>query len=138
MAKLRRIGRRFPDYGWSWPTGSLDQLLKAALLPDEEAASLCAARWLDENDIDKVSFREHRLLAAISDRFGRKLAGHKAYPRLVGLQKMLWTKSRMAMREAEPALQAMVEAGCAVMLIKGASRIAVNASGAIPWTFFPE
>jgi len=41
---------------------------------------------------------------------------------------MLWTKSRMAMREAEPALQAMVEAGCAVMLIKGASRIAVNAS----------
>jgi hypothetical protein len=125
---IRRIGRRFPDYGWSWPTGKLDQLLKAALLPDEEAACQHAARWLDENDIDLVSFREHRLLAAISDRFGRKLAAHPAYPRLVGLQKMLWTKSRMAMREAEPALQAMVEAGCAIMLIKGASRIAVNAS----------
>lgn len=125
---IRRIGRRFPDYGWSWPTGKLDQLLKAALLPDEEAACQHAARWLDENDINLVSFREHRLLAAISDRFGRKLAAHPAYPRLVGLQKMLWTKSRMAMREAEPALQAMVEAGCAVVLIKGASRIAVNAS----------
>ncbi|WP_204310774.1 hypothetical protein, partial [Escherichia coli] len=75
------------------------------------------------NDIDHVSFREHRLLAAISDRFGRKLAAHPAYPRLVGLQKMLWTKSRMAMREAEPALSAMVEAGCTVMLIKGASRV---------------
>src|SRR5882757_4397993 len=122
MAKMRRIGRRFPDYGWSWPTGSLDQLLKAALLPDEEAAGLCAARWLDENDIDKVSFREHRLLAAICDRFGRKLAAQPAYPRLAGLQKMLWTKSRMAMREAEPALQAMVDAGASVMLIKGASR----------------
>ncbi|TGT79169.1 hypothetical protein EN807_34740, partial [Mesorhizobium sp. M5C.F.Ca.ET.164.01.1.1] len=60
MAKIRRIGRRFPDYGWSWPTGSLDRLLKAALLPDEEAARLCAAGWLDENDIDHVSFREHR------------------------------------------------------------------------------
>ena len=127
-SSIRHIGRRFPDYGWSWPTGKLDQLLKAALLPDEEAACQHAARWLDENDIDLVSFREHRLLAAISDRFGRKLAAHPAYPRLVGLQKMLWTKSRMAMREAEPALQAMVEAGCAVMLIKGASRIAVNAS----------
>ncbi|CCV03730.1 conserved hypothetical protein [Mesorhizobium metallidurans STM 2683] len=125
---IRRIGRRFPDYGWSWPTGKLDQLLKAALLPDEEAACQCAMRWLDENDIDLVSFREHRLLAAISDRFGRKLAVHAAYPRLVGLQKMLWTKSRMAMREAEPALKAMVEAGSAVMLIKGASRIAVDAS----------
>ncbi|MEZ2328584.1 nucleotidyltransferase family protein [Mesorhizobium sp. RCC_202] len=128
MAKTRRIGRRFPDYGWSWPTGSLDQLLKAALLPNEEAASLCATRWLDENDIDKVSFREHRLLAAICDRFGRKLAAQPAYPRLAGLQKMLWTKSRMAMREAEPALQAMVDAGCEVMLIKGASRIALDAA----------
>ena len=93
---VRHIGRRFPDYGWSWPTGKLDQLLKAALLPDAEAACQHAARWLDENDIDLVSFREHRLLAAISDRFGRKLATHPAYPRLVGLQKMLWTKSRMA------------------------------------------
>ncbi|MEO5759662.1 MAG: nucleotidyltransferase family protein [Mesorhizobium sp.] len=129
MAKgLRRISRRFPDYGWSWPTGKLDQLLKAALLPDEDAACQYAARWLDENDIDLVSFREHRLLAAISDRFGRKLAGHSAYPRLVGLQKMLWTKSRMAMREADPALKAMVDGGADIMLIKGASRIAVNAS----------
>jgi hypothetical protein len=128
MAKMRRIGRRFPDYGWSWPTGSLDQLLKAALLPDGEAARLCAEGWLDENDIDHVSFREHRLLAAISDRFGRKLAGHAAHPRLVGLQKMLWTKSRMAMREAEPALKAMADAGCTVMLIKGASRIALDAA----------
>src|SRR6188472_3432910 len=125
---VRHIGRRFPDYGWSWPTGKLDQLLKAALLPDKEAACQHAARWLDENDIDLVSFREHRLLAAISDRFGRKLAAHPAYPRLVGLQKMLWTKSRMAMREAEPALQAMADGGADIMLIKGASRVALNAS----------
>ena len=128
LLPLRNIGRRFPDYGWSWPTGGLDQLLKAALLQDEDAACQCAVRWLDENDIDLVSFREHRLLAAISDRFGRRLAGHSAHPRLVGLQKMLWTKSRMAMREAEPALKAMVENGAEIMLIKGASRIALDAS----------
>ncbi|MER8806735.1 nucleotidyltransferase family protein [Mesorhizobium australicum] len=128
MAGIRRISRRFPDYGWSWPTGGLDQLLKAALLADEHAAAGCALQWLSANDIDLVSFREHRLLAAICDRFGRKLAGHSAYPRLIGLQKMLWTKSRMAMREAEPALQAMTDSGCLVMLIKGASRIALNAS----------
>ncbi|MER9327783.1 nucleotidyltransferase family protein [Mesorhizobium sp. M0152] len=123
---IRRIGRRFPDYGWSWPTGGLDQLLKAALLANEDAAASYATLWLDANDIDLVSFREHRLLAAVSDRFGRKLAGHTAYPRLVGLQKMLWTRSRMAMREAEPALKAMADAGCMVMLIKGASRIALD------------
>jgi GNAT superfamily N-acetyltransferase len=122
----RRIGRRFPDYGWAWPTNGLDRLLKAVLLPDHEAAQAEALRWLDANDIDAVEFREHRLLAAIADRFGKALGGHAAYPRLAGLQKMLWTKSRLAMREAEPALKAMVGAGAPIMLLKGASRIAVE------------
>ncbi|CAN7247835.1 nucleotidyltransferase family protein [Aminobacter sp. LjRoot7] len=122
----RRIGRRFPDYGWAWPTNGLDQLLKAVLLPDHEAAQAQAVRWLDANDIDAVEFREHRLLAAIADRFGKALAAHAAYPRLAGLQKMLWTKSRLAMREAEPSLKAIVEAGVPIMLLKGASRIAVE------------
>ncbi|MBB6468319.1 hypothetical protein HNQ96_004203 [Aminobacter lissarensis] len=122
----RRIGRRFPDYGWAWPTNGLDRLLKAVLLPDHEAAQAQVLRWLDANDIDAVEFREHRLLAAIADRFGKALAEHAAYPRLAGLQKMLWTKSRLAMREAEPALKAIVEAGVPIMLLKGASRIAVD------------
>lgn len=128
MAILRRIGRRFPDYGWSWPTGGLDQLLKAALLADEDAARRNATAWLDRHDIDKVDFREHRLLAAIADRFGKTLSAHAAYPRLAGLQRMLWTKSRMAMREAEPALAAMTAESCAVMLLKGAGRLAVDPS----------
>ncbi|MDH4988028.1 nucleotidyltransferase family protein [Aminobacter anthyllidis] len=122
----RRIGRRFPDYGWAWPTNGLDRLLKAVLLPDQIAAQAQASKWLDANDIDAVEFREHRLLAAIADRFGKALAAHPAYPRLAGLQKMLWTKSRLAMREAEPALKAMVGAGAPIMLLKGASRIAVE------------
>ncbi|GAA2830303.1 putative nucleotidyltransferase-like protein [Aminobacter aminovorans] len=127
MASMsRRIGRRFPDYGWAWPTNGLDQLLKAVLLPDHHAAQAQALLWLDANDIDAVEFREHRLLAAIADRFGKALAAHAAYPRLAGLQKMLWTKSRLAMREAEPALKAIVDAGVPIMLLKGASRIAVE------------
>ncbi|WP_378948489.1 nucleotidyltransferase family protein [Mesorhizobium sp. ANAO-SY3R2] len=123
---MRRISRRFPDYGWAWPTRGLDQLLKAVLLPDQQVAHAEAASWLDSNDIDLVEFREHRLLAAIADRFGKALSSHPAYPRLAGLQKMLWTKSRLAMREAEPALLAMVDAGVSVMLLKGASRIATD------------
>ena len=98
---FRRISRRFPDYGWAWPTNELDRLLKAVLLPDQRAAQAQASRWLDGNDIDAVEFREHRLLAAIADRFGKALGAHSAHPRLAGLQKMLWTKSRLAMREAK-------------------------------------
>ena len=123
---VRIISRRFPDYGWAWPVGRLDQLLKAALLRDESASLQLACAYLDENDIDLVSSREHRLLAAIGDRFGNRLAGHPTYARLAGLQKMLWTRSRLAMHEAAPALKLMAGPQRNVMLFKGAGRIAVD------------
>jgi hypothetical protein len=126
-APTRPVSRGFPDYGWAWPRGSLDQLLKAALLPEEDAALVVARDWLGRHDIDQADFREHRLLATISHRFGKALAGHPAYPRLVGLRRQLWTKSRMAAREAEPALRAIAGAGIPLLLIKGAGRIARDA-----------
>lgn len=122
---MRRVSRSFPDNGWAWPDAGLDQLLKAALLADG-AALVQAEDWLARHDIDIAGFREHRLLAAIALRFGKRLSGHPAYPRLAGLQKMLWSRSRFAMREAEPVLKALVEADCPVMLIKGAARIALD------------
>lgn len=117
------FSRRFPGYGWAWPGGTLDQLLKAVLLPEDVALGL-ARQWLATNDIEAAGFREHRLLASLSERFGRQLAGHEAYPRLVGLQKMLWSRSRLAMREAVPVLEAIVATGHPLMLIKGAAQVA--------------
>lgn len=122
---MREVGRRFPDYGWAWPRGDLDRLLKAALLADEAAALAEAVAWLAANDIDDVTFREQRLLTAIADRFGRRLAASPAFPRLVGLQRHLWSRSRLALHEAREALAALVDAGIGCMLIKGASRIAL-------------
>lgn len=120
---MDRFSRRFPGYGWAWPSGSLDQLLKAVLLP-EDAALAIARHWLATHDIETAGFREHRLLASLSDRFGRRLADDEAYPRLAGLQKMLWSRSRLAMREAIPVLGAITGAGHQVMLIKGAAQVA--------------
>ena len=127
MRQARPIGRRFPDYGWAWPSASLDQLLKAVLLPNDEAADRLALGWLDSHDINDASFAEHRLLAALAERHGKRLAAHPAYPRMAGLQKMLWSRSRLAYREARPVLAALSGAGCPVMLLKGASRIALDA-----------
>ncbi len=124
---MRQVSRHFPDHGWAWPDDGLDQLLKAALLVDD-VALIQAENWLANHNIETAGFREHRLLAAIAHRFGKKLSAHSAYPRLVGLQKMLWSRSRFAMREAEPVLKALVGQGCAVMLIKGAARIALDAT----------
>ncbi|MCQ2005405.1 nucleotidyltransferase family protein [Rhizobium sp. NRK18] len=117
---------RFPNADWAWPRGSLDQLLQAVLLPDGGVALSVFRLWLQQNDIDHVSFREHRLLAAIAARFGKALSDCPEYPRLVGLQRMLWTRSRMALKETLPTLARMADSGLPVMLIKGASRIAIN------------
>lgn len=122
----RRL-RRFPGHGWAWPSGARDRLLRAALLADDAAALGEARRWLDEYDIDSAEFAEHRLLVAIAAR-RVALADHPAWPRLAGLQKMLWTRSQLALRDSLPALRALDAAGIPLMLFKGASRIAVDAS----------
>lgn len=120
------VGTRFPDLGWAWPSGDLDLLLRAVAASDEDAAFAAARTWLSGHDIDAAGFREHRLLAALSERFGKRLAAFPAQPRLAGLQRMLWTRSRLAMREAEPVLAALAASGVPVMLMKGAARVAIE------------
>ncbi|BCJ92208.1 hypothetical protein IZ6_29430 [Terrihabitans soli] len=120
------VTRRFPDYGWAWPSGGLDLLLKAVLSPDDEVASRAGVSWLATHDIDAMGFREHRLLAALSERFGKRLSASPALPRLIGLQRMLWTKSQIAMRDSTEALAALADAKVPFMLLKGASHIAAD------------
>jgi len=118
--------RRFPNPGWAWPGGSLDQLIYAAVAPDHEKALITFRAWLSETDIDDVGFREHRLLAAIAGRFGKNLRDHAEFPRLVGLQRMLWTKSRMTLAESLPVLISLTEHDIPVMLLKGGVRLALR------------
>jgi hypothetical protein len=125
-AAPRRVTRRFPDYGWAWPTGGLDLLLRAVLLEDDEQALAAGLSWLATHDLDGAAFREQRLLAALSDRFGKLLSSSPAYPRLVGLQRLLWTRSRMALRDSSEALDALSRAAIPFMFLKGASRVALD------------
>jgi hypothetical protein len=126
MTMPRPPSRRFPRPGWAWPDSSLDLLLHAALCPDADRAEAALRRWLAAHDIDTADFAQHRLLVAIAARFGRGLSDLPDYPRLAGLQRMLWTKGRMALREAEPPLRQMAGAGIPVMPIKGAARLATD------------
>jgi hypothetical protein len=116
----------FPKWSWAFPGGDHHQLLLAAI-GSHHAQSLAAARnWLYTQDVDTAQFRDHRLLLAIVARFGQELRDHSAYPRLVGLQRMLWTKSQLAIREATPSLHRLRGAGIELLLIKGVSRRAVD------------
>lgn len=120
---------KLPADRWAWPAGAHDLLLRAVLTPDPEAALAAGRAWLDANDIDTAGFREHRLLAALAQRFGGAIADHPAYPRLLGLSRQLWVRSQMALRDALPAL-AQLSAAMPVLLMKGASRIAADPAAA--------
>jgi hypothetical protein len=130
MSTLPRISRHFPDMGWAWPSGGLDLLIRAAAGTESETSLAAAREWLARNDIDNVRFREHRLLAAIAERFGRRLKDDPASPRLNGLQRLLWVRSQMAVREARPVLAALSAHGIPMMLLKGAARVALDPAAA--------
>lgn len=123
---MTREPQAFPHLSWAWPQGALDLLLQAVIGPDEATALAAARQWFATEDIDAAGFAEHRLLMAVAARFGHALADLPAYPRLAGLQRMLWTKARMALREVQPPLALIAGAGIPVMVIKGAARLAVN------------
>jgi hypothetical protein len=117
-------GLLLPAPARAFPTGWHDRLIKAAVHADDASALAHADAWLLANDIDHASVRDHRLLVEVAARFGPRLAAHAAYPRLVGLRRMLWTRSLMALREARPALSAIAGAGVRMLLVKGAARLA--------------
>jgi len=125
-ARMPVDARNFPHPSWAWPKGELDRLLTAVIAPDENVALSAARHWFANNDINDVDFREHRLLTAVAARFGRKLSDLAEFPRLIGLQRLLWTKSRMALREATPALKKMSVLGVQIILFKGAARLALS------------
>lgn len=118
---------RFPRLGWAWPSGDLDLLLRAAAHSDAAEARAAFGVWLADCVLDDATFRDHRLLAGIAARFGRAGLGDlPAYPRLAGLQRQLWTRSRMAFADNLPALARLAERGVTVMLLKGGARIAAH------------
>lgn len=117
---------RFPNPGWAWPKGGRAQLLEAALLMDQTQAREALNRWLQSHDLDDINFADHRLLAAIAERHSRNIADLAEFPRMRGLQRQLWTQSRMRVNAVLPMLQALVANGVEIMLLKGAARIALN------------
>lgn len=111
---------------WGWPPQKRDGLLKAALFPDQTEAQTALNTWLSRYDLDAITFADHRLLAAISERFGSQIKDFPEYPRLKGLQRQLWTQSRIRLNAVLPMLNIISDAGIEIMLIKGSARIATD------------
>lgn len=128
QAERKLVSRSFPRLAWAWPQGARNQLITAAICPDEDRAFAAIEQWLHDTDLDDATFAEHRLLATITTRFDRRLAPHPEYARLCGLQRLNWTKSRMAIGASKPALEKLIDAGVRVVLLKGACRVALDSA----------
>jgi hypothetical protein len=117
---------RFPSYAWAWPKAGRHLLLRAAIVEDLIEAERAFSAWLTTHHFNDVTFAEQRLLVAISARLPATSEPSAVRARLKGIERMLWTHSTMTLRAAQPALQALHDAGISVMMLKGAARAAMD------------
>ncbi|MDG4898284.1 nucleotidyltransferase family protein [Mesorhizobium sp. WSM4976] len=114
----------YPSLDRAWPTGDHERLLLAAVHVDPVVAERELRAWIGTHDLDDCTFSEQRLILATWNRLGPGLRDLPDAPRLAGLQRMLWTRTMLLMRECQPAFAALAEANVPMMLIKGAARAA--------------
>ncbi|PLW76639.1 nucleotidyltransferase family protein [Cohaesibacter celericrescens] len=122
MTTSHKRKRIFPSPSWAWPKNSLEALILAAAHPDETLAFQIFARWMRDHDIDDVSWAEQRLLLAVAERFPGSRFDVDNRGRLNGLVRVFWTKSKLALKVADPAIAALQREGIDCLIFKGAAR----------------
>jgi hypothetical protein len=106
-------------------TKSLDRLCVAALSDTENAREAWAA-WLAEQDIDRASWSEVRLLGVVAGRLPEIATGHQSESRLPGIRKFLWVQTQGCLQACAPLIADIAAQGVPILLLKGAARVALN------------
>ena len=114
----------YPSFDRAWPAGDHERLLLAAVHTDPVAAEEELRAWIGAHDLNDCTFSEQRLILAAWNRLAPGLKDLPEAPRLAGLQRMLWTRTMLLMRECQPAFAALAAANVPIVLIKGAARAA--------------
>lgn len=126
MPRHFSASRRFPQLSWAWPNGSRQLLVMAAGHANETRAVEALVEWLSTTDIDSCHFPEQRLLVRIASRFPETRLKVAERARLNGIVRLLWTRSRLTLDNAAPALKALREAGVELLVLKGMALTALN------------
>ena len=111
----------------SLPTGRLDLLVRAALAPDDEARAAWLA-WRAVADLDVAPWSEVRMLGVIAGRIATLEPDAEIRPRVAGFRRKIWTRNHVRLRELQPMVARLVEAGIPLMLIKGSARLTLDPS----------
>jgi hypothetical protein len=117
---------RFPSLAWAWPTGPRDLLLRAAILSDLREAAAAFDEWQRTVEFESATMAEQRLLVAISYRMPEGVLPAIDRARLTGVERKLWTQSRVKLRATESAFAALAALGIEFMVLKGAGRAVVD------------
>jgi hypothetical protein len=117
-----------PDGGpASLPAGRLGLLVRAALAPDEEARTAWMA-WRAVADLDVAPWNEVRMLGVIAGRIASLEPDAEIRPRVAGFRRKIWTHNHIRLRELQPMVARLVEAGIPLLLIKGSGRLTLDPS----------
>jgi hypothetical protein len=101
-----------------------------AALGDTDAARGAWTAWLDEQDIDRASWSEVRLLGVVAGRLPELATGNPAEARLPGIRKFLWVQTQGCLQACAPLIKDIVGQGVPVLLLKGAARVAQSPKSA--------
>ena len=122
----RFFSRAFPGYAWAWPQGDRELLLRAACLPKLNDAVREFRAWEAGREFNDTVGPEQRLLVAISARLPASMITLDERARLTGIERKLWTASRLALRADGDAAAILVGAGIRPLVMKGAARSALD------------
>lgn len=113
-----------------WPDKADTLLLIAALHPDEEHARMAWRAWEEMPRIDAENWAKLRVLPVVARRLPQLGVDSELLPRLAGVRRFLWTKTRLLHRAVAPMLHGLRTAGITPMLTKGAARVALDPGAA--------
>jgi hypothetical protein len=123
----RIVGRLFES---AWPTSSIDRLLRAAMLDDDEAATTAWRDFEASADFDHLAAGEMRLIGLAARRLERLAPQSPMRARIGGIERANWSRSQLAIREAGSGLRDLASAGIDMLLMKGAARSALGGPAA--------
>ncbi|WP_368415324.1 nucleotidyltransferase family protein [Falsiroseomonas sp.] len=109
-----------------WPDEADTLLLTAALHPDAARARAAWRDWDDPQRFEAATWPMLRIFPAMARRLPELGLDSDLLPRLAGVRRFLWTKSRLLHRAVLPALGGLHAAGVTPMLLKGAARVALD------------
>jgi hypothetical protein len=116
----------------AWPSPSIDHLLRAALLANEEEAASAWRAFESSADFDHPTGGEIRLLGLVSNRLATLAPESPIRPRVRGVERQNWTRSQIVIGEAASGLRALAAAAIDILVVKGGG-VAAKGGAAARW-----